>query len=114
MTTKTLHEYYFDSSVAAGATDLQLSPIIPLNKTVRVTSFGGFDPNIGDNKDGIIALQWGSGANWKTLRAGGGGTFEFTMNKDFVGDGASRFRLARQNKSASAKPLVVWLYALVL
>lgn len=114
MATKTTYEIYHDSSVASGATDLQLSPIIPIEKTVRILSFGGFDPNIGDNKSSIIALQWGSGPDWKTIRAGGDGTFEFVLNKDFVGDGTKRFRLARQNKSASAKPLIVWLYAVVL
>jgi hypothetical protein len=114
MALKVVHDYYFDSSVAAGATDLQLSPVIAVGKTVKIINFGGFDPNIGDSKDGIIALQWGSGTTWKTIRAGGGATFDFKMDKDFVGDGVSRFRLARQNKSASAKPLIVWLYAVVL
>ncbi len=114
MAAKVKYDLYFDSSVGANDTDLQTSAIIPAGKTVRILNFGGFDPLIGDGRHAIIALQWGNGTGWKTIRAGGGGVFDFNLAKDFVGNGANRFRLARSNKSASAKVLLCWLYAVIL
>lgn len=114
MADKTKFEIYVDSNVAAGATDVQASDIIPATATVRILSFGGFDPNIGDSKDGIIGLQYGSGTNWKTLRAGGGGVFDFNSKIDIVGDGTKRFRLVRKNNSSTPKSLICWLYAVIL
>lgn len=114
MAAKTKFDLYFDSSVAANASDLQTSAIIQSGATIRILSFGGFDPLIGDGRHGIIALQWGNNSTWKTIRAGGGGVFDFNLSKDFVGDGVNRFRLARSNKSASAKVMICWLYAVIL
>lgn len=113
MPSKTKHSLMYDSSIAAGVTDVQTTPSIPVGKKVRLQSFGGFDPSIGDGIDSMIAIQWGAGTTWQTIRAGGK-VFEFQIGRDFLGDGAKRFRLVRQNKSASAKIIVAWLEALVM
>jgi len=114
MALKNKFDIYLDSNVAANATDIVSGDIIEADKTVRISSFGGFDPNIGDNKASIIAIQYGSGTSWKTIRAGGDGTFDFKMNIDVKGDGSKRFRLVRKNNSATPKPLICWLFAVII
>lgn len=100
-----------DNSVGSTTTVTDLGPIIPNGKTVRLTSFGGYDPVGSDGIGGIISLQWGSATNWLTIRAGGFGTFDFEWEKgiEFIGDGAKRFRIVRQNRSSVAKVMVAWL-----
>jgi hypothetical protein len=114
MTTKTTFDIYVDSNVAANAIEMMQSDVIPQNKTVRLSCFGGFDPAIGDGKASVIAIQWGFGTNWKTLRAGGGGPFEYNVNIEVVGDGNKRFRLVRKNNSGTAKTLICWLFAVII
>ncbi len=111
---KSRFDIYLDSNVDAGATDVQASDIIPDGAVVRLSSFGGLDPNVGDNKSSIIGIQWGNSTKWKTIRAGGSGTFDFNVKLDFKGDGTKRFRLVRKNNSATAKPLICWLFAVIL
>ena len=98
---------------AAVGNNVTTFPIIPNGKTVRVRKFGGFDPDIGDNKCGFITLQWGNGGGWETIRAGGCGSFEFVLLRDFVGDGVKRHRIIRTNNSVSAKDMVAWAESLV-
>lgn len=102
-----------DNSVGASTSATDPSPIIPNGKTVRLTSFGGYDPIGSDGVGGIISLQWGSASSWLTIRAGGFGTFDFNWDKgiDFNGDGTKRFRIVRQNRSSVAKVMVAWLTA---
>ena len=116
MALKEIYDLVFDSSVNAGATDAQLSGIVPIGKTVRLLNFGGFDPLSSDQVSSIISIQWGSAAGWSTIRAGGNGVFDivFDKGKDFTGDGVKRFRLIRQNKSSIGKVLVVWASALII
>ncbi len=114
MAEKTKFDIYLDASVASGATDLQTSAIVPTGKIVRILNFGGFDPLTTDLVHSAIAIQWGSGTTWKTLRSGGGGTFDFDLKKDIVGDGTKRLRLVRKNNSSAAKNLAAWLYAVIL
>jgi hypothetical protein len=106
----------FDDSIGATTTDIKTGAIVASGKTVRLFNFGGYDPRIGDGIDSLIVLQWGSGTSWQTVRAGGGGTFEHSWKsgQDFNGDGVKRFRLIRQNKSTSAKPIVAWMMALIV
>jgi len=111
MAKKTKHYLIFDNSIPSG-TDVNTTPIIPDGKIVKLQRFGGFDPAIGDGIDSIIALQWGGGGSWTTVMASGK-AFDFNLSRDFVGDGAKRFRLVRQNKSSSDKIIVAWLEALV-
>lgn len=116
MPLKTKYDLCFDSSIAAGATDIQSSAILPTGKTARLVCFGGYDPLIADKLSGFIALQWGSTGSWSTVRAGGDGFFnlEWPKGKDFIGDGSKRFRLVRQNKSSSDKIMVAWMYVLIV
>jgi hypothetical protein len=106
----------YDDSIGATTTDLKTSAVIPNGKTVKVFNFGGYDPRLGDGIDSLIVLQWGAGSSWQTVRAGGGGTFDHSWpsGRDFIGDGIKRFRLIRQNKSSTAKPLVAWLMAVIV
>lgn len=116
MALKESYDFVIESSVAAGSTDMQNGPVIPNGKTARILNFGGFDPLTNDQVHSIIVLQWGSGTSWKTVRAGGGGifNFEFLKGKDYIGDGTKYFRLVRQNKSSVAKNLILWLQAVIL
>lgn len=111
MAEKTKHYLMYDNEVPVGTT-VDMTPVIPSGKVVTIKKFGGFDPAVGDNKDSIIALQWGSGTTWTTIKAGGK-CFEFDMQRDFIGDGSKRFRLVRVNRSAQIKIIVAWLEALV-
>ena len=105
---------YFDSAVAGATTDTQLSAIVPTGQVVFLKSFGGSDvKNAGNDPDSIIAIQWGSGVSWTTIRAGSGQFFETTVGAEFVGDGVKRFRLVRQNRASAAHPIGAWVTAVV-
>ena len=101
----------FDNSISPG-NDVQETPVIPTGKIVTLKKFGGFDPRIGDYIDSIIALRWGSGGSWTTIRAGGQ-MFDLDLSIDFVGDGAKKFQIVRQNKSVVSKVIIAWVEALV-
>ena len=105
---------YIDDNVSAGATDILESPVIANGKTIKVLRFGGLDLNIGDNKGSIIALQWGDGGSWDTIRAHSGGTLEFDINRAFEGNGTKKFRIVRMNKSAQAKLIGAWFEGIIL
>jgi len=100
-----------DTSVGSTSTVTDPISIIPNNKIIRLTGFGGYDPIGSDGVAGIISLQWGSGTTWQTVRAGGYGAFDFQWERgiEFAGDGAKRFRIVRQNRSSVAKVMVAWL-----
>ena len=104
MAKKTEIDLVVDNNVAAGATVTTTTPVVPLNTRVTVRKFGGYVAN------GLIVLQWGSGGSFTTIRAFGG-TFEFELKKDFIGDGAKLFRLVRINNDTTSKPIVAWMEA---
>ena len=116
MALKTKYDLSYDNPIAANTADFQVSGVVPSGRTVRLLNFGGYEVMVNDGLTGIIALQWGNGTTWKTVRAGGGGFFDinFLKGKDFLGDGVKQFRLVRQNKSAVEKILAAWLVALVV
>ena len=87
---------FIDDIVNAGQTNLRLSPIIANGVKIKIKKFGCFVRSKPEN--GIVALQWGSGSSFDTIRAISG-IFELEINKIFVGDGVKRFRLVRINKS---------------
>jgi hypothetical protein len=103
----------FDDEVAASATDIQSSAVVPNGKTVRVNKFGGSDRPT-DGVGSWIVLQWGSGSTWDTIRAGSWGSFCFEVKRDFLGDGTKRLRLVRQNKSSTDKELFAFIEAVLL
>jgi hypothetical protein len=105
---------YIDDSVAASSTVLLNSAVIPAGKSITIFRFGGCDPAIADGIDSIIALQWGSGGSFETIRALSGCTYEFALNKTFVGDGSKLFRLVRINKSGTGKILAAWVEGVIL
>lgn len=106
-----------ESTVNQGATSITEGAIVPLNKKVRVLKFGGYERLLSSNT-GIIALQWGTAATWETIRVLGGGTpVELILNLEFIGDGAKRFRIVRQNRDpalSAAKEMVAWAEVFVL
>jgi hypothetical protein len=113
---KPIIDFIVENTVAQGATVTDMTSIIPNGKTVKINKFGGYERLLSLNT-GIIALQFGSGAAWTTLRAGGGGTFEFPIDRTFDGDGAKRFRVVRINKDpvgSVAKEMVAWIEAVIL
>lgn len=112
MAKKTEINLFFDDNIAASSTDTKLSAIIPTGRKVTLKRFGGCDVAIGDGLDSIIAIQWGSSGSWQTIR-GCSKSFEFEMQRDFEGDGSSRFRLVRINKSSSAKPILAWVDGII-
>jgi hypothetical protein len=113
MAKKTVHNEFFDDVVPANSTKIDNTPIIPDGKALTLREFGGTDPGIGDNIHSEMALQWGSGAGgWETVRAGTR-HFNFTIPREYVGDGVKRFRFIRINKSATAKKIVVWSNSLL-
>lgn len=114
MSSKQTIDVLIDSSVGASSTDVYESPIIPSGKTVRILSFGGMDPLVGDGIGSIIALQWGKNGAWKSIRAISGCTIEFDLKKDFIGDGEKKFRLIRMNKSNSSKVIGAWIDGVIL
>ena len=99
--------------MAAGATLIWESQIVPSGKVVRLKEFGGADPAIGDGIDSIIALQWGNSGSWATVRVVSGTSQSYTLNRDFTGNGVKKFRVVRMNKSVSTKILVYWIEALI-
>lgn len=118
MAAKTVINLIVENTVAQGATAISESAIVAAGKTVRLMRFGGYERSMSANTTGIIALQWGQGASWETIRAGGGSTpFDFVLNRTFIGDGSKKFRLVRQNRDpggTAAKEMVAWIEAVVL
>jgi len=100
-------------SVPAMDEAINTSQVVPNGKTVYLKRLGGLAPAVSGAVWSYVVLQWGSGSAWTTIRAGYG-TFDFSIGRDFVGDGTSRFRLIRRNKSAkTALEIGAWFEALV-
>jgi hypothetical protein len=60
------------SIVTAASTETALTAVVPLGKTVFVRKFGGLAPALQANTWSYVALQWGNGGGWETIRAGYG------------------------------------------
>lgn len=109
-TPKTRISLFFDTNVNANSTDLQLGAVVPNGRSVSIKRFGGSVP---DGINGAVALQWGSGGSFTTIRAIQR-EMEFKELGEFVGDGVKRFRLARINRQTlGAQAIVAWLEAVV-
>lgn len=117
MATKQQINLIVENTVNQGATSTSESAVPANGVQVKILRFGGYERLTSPNT-GIIALQWGQGGTWETIRAGGGGTpFEFILNRTFIGDGNKRFRFVRQNRDPAlspAKEMVAWLEAILL
>ena len=104
---RTLLDKYLDDSVAANSTDIWAAPDIPTDEVWHFTKFGG-----SALEKAVIALQIRTATGpdvWTTLRAViGPGQFEFSINRDYVGDGVVKFRIVRQEKSGSAQGIIAW------
>lgn len=103
-----LIEKHIDSSVAGGGQDVWLAPDIPSGETWHVVVFGACA-----HLSAFVALQVRTAVGpdvWKTIRAvSGPGQHEYAVDKDFVGDGITRLRVVRQEKSGTAQPIAAWL-----
>ena len=98
---------------AVGPTNVD-SPIVASGKRVLLKKFGCLDPNIGDNIDSVVVLQWGKTGDWTTIRACTK-IYEFNIKRDeFIGDGVKKFRLKVINNSAVPKTIGFWIEALIL
>lgn len=98
-------------NLSAGQTAVDSSPVIPSGTTIRISKFGA-----GASASALVALQWGSGSTWETIRAYGlnGQSFGEAIDREFVGDGAKRLRVLRQNIWTGAAPVFVWVEAFQL
>jgi len=97
--------------VNAGATDTNLSPIVPNGKSAVVLVFGG--ALLFEATGSYVALQWGDASGgWQTVRviAKEG---EYHLNREFIGDGVKRFRIVRRNTDTSARPIIAWIEGLI-
>ena len=106
---KTTFELFFEDSIQG--IDLKTSQIVPTDKSIKIRCFGGCLPYTQDGS--YIALQWGSAGNWQTVRVGSG-TFEFNINKTFIGDGIKQFRLIRNSNGQTSRQVFAWLDAIIL
>lgn len=104
-------ERFLDSSVAANTTDTQNTQAVPSGRSLRLKKFGGCIPYTLDGS--FIALQWGSGSTWETIRCLCG-SIEYVIDREFIGDGTKMFRVVRKNNGATAKNMAAWMDALVL
>jgi hypothetical protein len=100
-----------ENNIAAGVTDMDLGPIIANGKIAVIKSFGGAIPF---NSDGsFIAIQWGDNTGgWNTIRVIVKEA-EYTINREFQGNGVKRFRLVRKNTNPSTQPMIAWLEGFV-
>lgn len=99
-----------DSTIAAATTNTQETSVPPGGLGLFIVRFGYADP-VDAGLGGIIALQWGSGASWQTVRVGTSGSGEYLINTQLPTDGTKRLRLVRQNRGVTAKPMAAWLEA---
>ena len=107
---KVKHEIMKDGLVAAGSTQVDMTPIIPIGKIILLKRFGGCSGITA----GFCAVQFGdSVGGWTTIRALTD-TYEFPIGTEFIGNGVKRFRIIRQNDSTAAKYMSAYLEALVL
>ena len=107
---KVRHEIMKDGSVAAGNTQVDMTPIIPVGKRILLKRFGGCSGVTA----GFCGVQFGdSVGGWTTIRSLTN-TYEFPIGTEFIGDGVKRFRIVRQNDSTTAKYMAAWLEALIL
>lgn len=98
-----------ESDVAANATDVTASDILPAGKWAQLTEYGGSAPDLGD----MMAIQYGSAASgWTTVRAWYH-SGNFTLEREVTGDGTKRFRFVRVNSTGTAKPIYGWATIIV-
>lgn len=113
VTVRTVVHTVIEGSVAAGATDAQtVGPDpVPTGKEIRVIRFGASEVGAGDGVASTIALQWGSGGTWETVRGVGLASvgFQCDVARTFTGDGAKKFRIVRINHSGAAKDVIAWV-----
>lgn len=105
---RALIDKYLDDSVPASTQDIWSSVVVPTGEVWHVSRFGGAATG-----KALIGLQRriATGpAVWESLRAvAAPGHFEFDINREFTGDGTLRFRILRDEQSASAQLLFAWL-----
>lgn len=110
-TARTKVDRVIDGSIAANGTDAQELPVIPNGEVWRVTRFGGSEVGTGDGKASVVALQLFDGTTWQTIRGFGltSTAVQLDLARDIRGDGTKKLRVVRQNKSAVAKQILVWV-----
>lgn len=115
MAKKTLIALSVDDQVTAGATEVNAHPsAVPNGKIARIGKFGASAPRDSDGIEGLIALQWGSGGSWSTVRAICSSFAEINVDREFIGDGVKTFRFIRINRAAVDKEMVAWIEGLII
>lgn len=100
MTDRTRVQIKFDTTVAAGVTDTQLSAIVPSGEVWNLQRIIFAHADSGNNISGGFQVDWGdAGGGWEFLYGAylTGSTYEIIVGRDFVGDGTKRLRCIRQN-----------------
>lgn len=99
------------TSVAANTTVNTDSAVIPNGTKIRLVSVTGADVNTGDNKSSLFLIQWGSGSTFTEVCAftATGSTVFLPLSDELIGNGVNFIRITRQNTSATAKRVIVWL-----
>jgi len=106
MSKPTIYNTLVEDDVGAGAQSETFTAKLAAG-SVFIKRFGGVDPT----GVSLIKLQIGDGATWSTIRAGSG-SFEYEVNKTYVGDGVLLFRILRQNRSEKDAPILAWFEAI--
>lgn len=110
---KTDINMFQDYTIAAGLSPVVIvtGDIIASGKVVRMKRFGcAIIDTIGNLAEGYVAVQWGSGGSWTTIRACKQ-IFEFTeINREFTGDGAKRFRIVGLNGSTLGTRIISYWF----
>jgi hypothetical protein len=99
MTARDKFQVRQSGSIAAITTDQQLSAIVPLNEKWHIDRVVFAHANDSRNWSGGFQLEWGSGGSFVFITGAylTGATFHDKVDQTFIGDGAKRFRLTRQN-----------------
>lgn len=107
MAQKTIIDLKAENVISGGSSSESMSPPVPSGIRATLTEFGG--ANIGSPEDAFFTLHWGHDSlSWELIRAGSG-TFSFTLNKTFIGDGLKRFRLRRINNGLTSRTMIAWM-----
>ena len=92
-----------------GATDEYFTDPVTSGARGIVQIFGAALPG-----QGLVELHWGDDiGGWDLIKAVAGGTYEYLMNEEYLGDGVKMFRV-RRSKIGGGGPLAIksWFKAI--
>jgi hypothetical protein len=104
--------------ISATTQDITLLDVVPAGVIMKLKVFGCAIPTQQRPGGGSpfetsdTKLEWGSGSTFQLIRVCLENN-QFTINRDFVGDGVKRLRVVRDNKSPTVKNMTYWVEALI-